>query len=58
MVLFGGARDLKGMSSKGGLGGGGGGRGRLTFFLPGCVSMWLENRPILKGFNNDNLNPY
>ena len=35
-----------------------GGGGRLQFFLPGCVSMGLENRPILKGLNDDNLDSY
>ena len=33
-------------------------QGRLQFFLPGCVSMGFENRPILKGLNDDNLDPY
>ena len=32
--------------------------GRLQFFLSGCVSMGLENRPILKGLNGDNWDPY
>ena len=31
--------------------------GRLQVFLPGCVSMGLQNRPILKGLN-DNSGPY
>ena len=26
--------------------------------LPGCVSMGSENMPILKGLNDDNLDPY
>ena len=32
--------------------------GRLQLFLPGCVSMGLENRPILKGLNEDDSDPY
>ena len=31
-----------------------GGGGRIKFFLLGCVSMGYENRPILKGLNNEN----
>ena len=36
----------------------GGGGGRLQLFLHRCVSMGLENRPILKGLNEDNSDPY
>ena len=32
--------------------------GRLQIFLPGCVSMGLENKIILKGLNDDNSDPY
>ena len=31
---------------------------RLRFVLPGCVSVGSENRLILKGLNNENLDPY
>ena len=31
---------------------------RLQVFLPGCVSMGLENRTILKGLNDDSSDPY
>ena len=34
------------------------GGGRLRFFLPGCVSMGLENKPILKGLNDGNSDPH
>ena len=35
----------------------GGGGGRLQLFLPGRVSIGLENRPSLKGLNVDDSDP-
>ena len=33
-------------------------RGQLEFFVPGCVSMGLENGTILTGLIDENYNPY
>ena len=31
--------------------------GQLQLFSPGCVSMGVENRPILNGVNDENSDP-